>query len=145
MDKWQKDFSSRVAALREGWSQQFDAIATDLLDPVQQAFSDFTRRCELQPSIIPDQKGMRLFKFALCEDAYVMLYFRPRGIDQIECDYECFLPRAGRVSGVKSTVSSRSIERQWVEGCFQMALDNLVTRVTEARHAGHEAELALAS
>jgi hypothetical protein len=144
MDKWQQDFSSRVAHLREGWSQQFEAIGQDLLEPVFQEFSDITRRCEMQPSVTADQKGMRAFKFSLCEDAYVMLYFRPRGIDQIESDYECFLPRSGRASGVKSTASARTAEKSWAESCFKTALDDLVTRFSESRRHSHEAELALA-
>jgi hypothetical protein len=144
MDKWQQDFSSKLNCLREGWSEQFEDIACDLLDPIFTGISEFVRRCDMQPATFPEQKGMRSYKFGLCEDAYVMLYFRPKGVDQIECDYECFLPRAGKVSGVKSSASARSAERPWAEGCFRMALDDLVSRFSEARKHAHDAELALA-
>src|SRR5262249_24327027 len=93
VDKWQQEFTSKVTGLREEWSQQFETIATDLFVQVFHDFSDFVRQCDMQSAVIPDQRGMRYYKFALCEDAYVMLYFRPRGIDQIESDYECFMPR----------------------------------------------------
>src|SRR5262245_50128568 len=143
MDKWQQEFSSKLTALRESWSQQFETIATELLDEIFREFSDFVRRCDMQPTVLPDQKAMRYYKFALCEDAYVMLYFRPRGVDQIESDYECFLPRLGKVPGVKSSTAARSTERAWAESCFRMALDDLITRFTEARRAPQDAELVL--
>ncbi len=145
MDKWHQDFSSKLNALRESWSGQFEGIAVDLLDPIFTATCEFVRRCDMQASTTPEQKGIRTYKFGLCEDAYVMLYFRPKGVDQIECDYECFLPRAGKVSGVKSSASARSAERAWAEGCFRMALDDLVSRFSEARRHAHDAELSLAA
>lgn len=142
--KWQQEFTSKVNALREGWTSQFEAIGDAQVGPVYQAFSDFARRCELKSSAVPDQQGLRSYKFELCEDAYVMLYFRPRGVDQVECDYECFLPGVGRVSGIKSSAAAANLQKEWVDSCFRMALDDLVTRFSECRRTPQDAELALA-
>jgi hypothetical protein len=143
MEKWQQEFASRVANLRESWTQQFEDIARNMLDPLFEKMAEFTRRCEMQASIVTEQTGLRLYKFALCEEAYVMLYFRPRGIDQIEGDYECFLPRVGKVNGVKSSSVATQADQKWAQQCFRMALDDLVTRFSEVRRESHEATLVL--
>lgn len=131
MEKWQQEFAQRVGALREQWAHAFANFAKGTLAPVFKQFAEFTQRLELQATQVQGHDEMYSYKFSLCEDAYVLLYFRPRGVDLIEFDYECFVPGAGRVAGVKSSASARSAEKHWVEACFRMALDDLVTRFTE--------------
>jgi len=144
MDKWQQEFSSRVSVLRDHWAQQFEHWASDQLAMVFKDYSDFAARCELHANSAKDQKGVRSFKFALTEDAYVLISFRSTGVESIEFDYECWLPSQGRVAGVKSNVTAHHAERHWIDSCFRLALDDLVNKFSNLAGVHHAEEMAVA-
>ena len=144
MDKWQQEFSSRVSVLRDRWAKEFDNWASHQLVPVFKDFSDFATRCEMHATAAKDQKGVRSFKFALTEDAYALISFRSAGVDSVEFDYECWLPSQGRIAGVKSDITGHQAERHWVESCFRMALDDLVSKFANLAGVHHAEEMAVA-
>ena len=144
MDKWQQDFSSRVTVLRDRWAKEFDHWAAHQLLPVFKDFAEFSLHCELHATSAKDQKGVRSFKFALTEDAYVLVSFRSTGVDGLEFDYECWLPTQGRVAGVKSNTVGHNAERHWIDSCFRMALDDLVSKFANMAGVHHAEEMAVA-
>ncbi len=141
MDKWQQEFAARVGTLREQWGRRFEAFAGQTLQPVYGDFEAFAARCELRTGNPRTQTGLRTFKFSLTEDAYVLVHFRPKGIDRIEFDYECAVPGIGRIEGVRTSATADQSTRDWVQSCFRMALDDLLTRYTEGAAARATPEL----
>jgi hypothetical protein len=131
VDKWNQQFATRVATLRDEWAEQFETLVGGMLDAMYRELSEFAGRCELEADQPREQKGLRLYKFALSEDAYVLLYFRPKGVARVEFEYECSLPGAGRIEGGKSLTSSQRNQKQWAESCFRLALDDLIGRFAD--------------
>ena len=140
MNDWERDFSKRMESLRE---QSTDCLERFLEADLQAAFeglSSFLSQWKFQTSTPQTQPGRRSFKFALTEDAYVLVAFRLEGIDSIECEWEYGLPVVGRVAGLRCSSSLRKVDRQWGESCFQKALDGLPVKLAEAdaRKKGRE-------
>lgn len=131
MNQWQHDFAKRVESLRDASVRKFEQFADECLNSVFREFSDFASRHEFQCSEPKPQRGVRFYKFAIAEDAYVLMYMRSRGIDAVEWEYECSVPGRGCVEGDKENRRLTDAGRAWVERCFQTALDDLVNRVSE--------------
>lgn len=140
MNKWQEGFVKKVEGLRDEAAKKFERVAGEVLERTYRKFADFTGRCEFQSDEPQSQKGLRTFKFALTEDAYVLIFFRLRGFDMVDCDYEWFVPTHGRVDGLRTTVGLHGVDEQWVERCFQMALDDFVSKFSECLHSELVAE-----
>ena len=131
MNQWQQSFAKRVEVLRDSAVARFERFAEDVIVGVYEEYSGFTAQHEFRPSAPPPQRGVRFYKFALSEDAYVLLFFRARGLDAVEFDYECSAPGRGCANGEKVSVSVAEAGRGWVERRFQTALDHLVAQVSE--------------
>ena len=140
MNQWQDSFIKKVGALRDESARKFEHVADDVVDRVCSEFTEFAARCEFQSSTPQSQKGLRTVKFALTEDAYVLISFRFQGFDTVDCDYECFVPGQGRIEGLRSSMGLHGVDREWVERCFQTALDDFVTRSSDNFRAGLVAE-----
>lgn len=131
MNQWQQNFARRVEVLRESAVSRFEAFVDDLVTEVYEEYAAFTAQHEFRATAPPPQRGVRFYKFALGEDAYVLLYFRARGLDAVEFDFECSAPGHGCSNGEKVSVAVAEAGRGWVERRFQTALDYLVTQVSE--------------
>jgi hypothetical protein len=131
MNQWQQSFAKRVEVLRESAVAKFERFAEDVVSGVYEEYAAFTGKYEFRPSAPPPQRGVRFYKFSLSEDAYVLLFFRARGLDAVECDYECSSPGHGCSNGEKVSAAVAEAGRGWVERRFQTALDDLVGQVSE--------------
>ncbi|MBN1491238.1 MAG: hypothetical protein JXA69_15100 [Phycisphaerae bacterium] len=135
MNKWQQGFSQKMGELRTQWTTRLDAVAEAELDPVFEEFTEFMRPWDFRTSKRESENAVRTFKFALDEEAYVLLFFRRKGVDGIECQHECVVPGQGRSEGKVADTGIRSANREWAESCFQQALDQLVAKLTETERA----------
>ncbi|HOB75506.1 MAG TPA: hypothetical protein PKG54_13390 [Phycisphaerae bacterium] len=142
MNQWQQSFAKRVDVLRESAIKKFETFADEVLDRTYEEYAAFTAQHDFRNIAPPHQRGTRFYKFALSEDAYVLLYFRARGIDAVESEYECSVPGHGCTEGEKVTVVLAEANPAWVERRFQTALDDLINHVSQACPAEKEAELA---
>lgn len=140
MNQWQESFVKKVGAVRDESARKFERVADQVVDRVCGEFTEFAAGCEFQSSTPQSQKGLRTVKFTLTENAYVLVSFRFQGFDAVDCDYECFIPHQGRVEGLRSTVALHSVGREWVERCFQTALDDFVTRFSDGLRVSPVAE-----
>lgn len=131
MSAWKQNFVKRVDALRDASLNKFETFAESVLSGVYEEYSEFTSQHEFHCSSPQQQKGSRFYKFALSEDAYVLMYFRARGIDGVECEHECSVPGLGCTESERTSVPSAEAVKNWVERCFQTALDDLLGRVAE--------------
>ncbi|GMU21769.1 MAG: hypothetical protein AMXMBFR13_18580 [Phycisphaerae bacterium] len=134
MDQWQQQFAKRVDSLREASVRKFEVFAEEVLAGVYESLAAFTSQHDFHSTAPPHQKGVRFYKFTLSEDAYVLMYFRARGIDTVECEYEVSIPGQGCVEGSKAHAAVGEAQRGWVERCFQTGLDDLVSRLAQACH-----------
>lgn len=141
MNQWQQGFVKRVDALRESGFKRFEAFAEEVVARVYEEYSQFASQHDFNCGVPQFQRGSRLYKFALSEDAYVLLYFRSRGIDSVECEYECSVPGRGCVESDRNRVALGDATRPWVERCFQVGLDDLITRVSAGAAAKPAPEL----
>jgi len=144
MDKWKQGFAEKIEALQDQWRRQFDVLVEETLEPVFSEFDEFVRPWDFQASIPQAQSPVRTFKFTLAEDAYVLVFFRSKGVDTVQCLYEYAIPGQGTSKSRRSDTVVRNVSREWAKDCFQTALDDFVAKLTEAERARETAEPALA-
>ena len=131
MNQWQQSFAKRVDVLRESAIKRFERYAEEVLAGAYDEYAVFTAQHDFRTSVPQQQRGARFYKFALSEDAYALLYFRARGIDAVECEYECSVPGRGCTNGEKASMPVAEAGRTWIEHQFQATLDDLVNQVSE--------------
>lgn len=131
MTEWEKEFSKKMESLHEQSTTSLERFLQEDLQTAYTALSSFLSQWKFQASTPQVQAGRRSFKFALTEDAYVIVTFRLEGVDSLECESEYGLPATGRVSGTRHNSSLRKVDRQWGEACFQKALDGLLVKLGE--------------
>jgi hypothetical protein len=127
MSNWQQSFATKVEALREKCTRTFDNVAAEVVEPTFTKFEEFVSTCDFNVTRPQSQHGLRSFKFALAEDAYVLFQFRPRGVAEVECEYEIFVPSQGRIEAKRLRASFSGADRDWVRGCFESGLDSFVS------------------
>lgn len=126
MNEWQQNFTSKMHKLRDQVSRKFDVFADETVNPVFEEFSEFAGRCDFRCTTPVSQEGARLFKFGLTEDGYLLTAFRPKGMGEIEFDFECYAPGQGQVESKRSLVTWVDANQEWVRRCFETALDCFV-------------------
>ena len=131
MNDWEKDFSKRMESLHAQSTNCLERFLQEDLQGAYAAVSNFLSQWKFQNSMPQSQAGRRSFKFALTEDAYVIVTFRLDGLDVLECESEYSLPAIGRVPGTRWASSLRKVDRQWGDACFQKALDGLLAKLAE--------------
>lgn len=134
MSQWEKEFAGQMEALRTRSSACFERVVHEVLQPAFESISAFVGKWKFHTSTPSSDPGRLCYKFALTEDAYVLVRWRFEGVDALECEYECWIPGSGRVNGVRTSGSLRAVDHEWVESCFQLALSNFVTKFAETEH-----------
>jgi hypothetical protein len=132
MNEWEKEFAKKMDSLHEQSSSCLNRFLQDDLQAAYEGMGTFLGQWKYQTSVPQTQAGRRSFKFALTEDAYVLVTFRLDGIDTLECESEYGLPGVGRSPGSRWASSLRRADRVWGENCFQKALDGFITKLAEA-------------
>lgn len=131
MTEWEKEFTRKMESLHEQSTTCLERFLQEDLQGAYSALSSFVAQWRFQTSTPQAQAGRRSFKFALTEEAYVIVTFRMENLDTAVCEWEYGLPAVGRVSGTRCSSSLRKVDRQWGETCFQKALDGLLAKMTE--------------
>jgi hypothetical protein len=135
MNGWEKEFSKKMESLRDQSSKCLDRFMEESLEGAFGAVSAFLSQWNFQASMPQTQPGRRSFKFAMTEDAYVLIFFRLDGLDTLECESEYWIPGHGRNSGYCANISLRNADREWGESCFHKALDGFIARFGEAEQS----------
>lgn len=143
-NKWKEGFTGKVEALRDKWRQKFDVLASETLEPVFDELTEFVQQWDFQGSAPQTQSAVRTFKFALAENAYVLVFFRSKGLDAVQWLYECALPGEGTVKSRVSDAHVTEVTKEWATECFQTALDEFVAKLNEVECTQEIAEPALA-
>ncbi|MBI4580984.1 MAG: hypothetical protein HY718_14855 [Planctomycetes bacterium] len=143
MSQWHQQFAEQMESLFAQSSTGFERFADEVIEPVFESVSAFLARWHYEASCPPSETPRRVYRFGLTEDGYLLIWFRLSGLDTVECEYEYSLPHVGRVNGVRTTGSLRAAESEWVESCFQMALNNFVSKFIDAGQRRHAEQPAL--
>lgn len=139
-NKWQQGFAQKVEGLREQWRQRFDVLAEETLEPVFNELAEFVQQLDFQASTPQTQSAVRTFKFALSEDAYVLVFFRSKGLDSVQWLYECAIPGQGTNKSPIADAIIGEVSQEWAGSCFQEALDDFVAKLGEVQCAKETAE-----
>lgn len=131
MSSWQQRFAEHMDVLCSQSSVWFDHFAQNVLDPAFESLSCFLERWHFEITQPTSDNQRRVFRFALTENGYLLIWFKAEGFDSLECEYEYFLPGIGRVSGTRTVGSLREVDPAWVENCFQVALDSFVCKFVD--------------
>jgi hypothetical protein len=146
MNEWQERFARQMNKIREQSAGRFQKFSDDVLEPVFNDLSEFVAQWDMRATEPQNQNDRRTFKFALTEDAYVLLNFRLHGVEAVECGYECWIPGIGRQPGGHAHMNLSEADRSWAESFFQACLDHLASQYSE-KHGSEkkdQAEPALA-
>jgi len=142
-NKWKEGFADKVESLRDKWRQQFDVLASEMLEPVFNDLAEFVQQWDFQGTAPQTQSAVRTFKFALAENAYVLVFFRSKSMDGVQWLYECAVPGEGTVKSRVSDAHVTEVTTEWASECFQTALDDFVAKLNEAECSREVAEPAL--
>ena len=132
MNEWQERFSGKIEALLDRAVRTFEHHVEDTVVPVYADLVEFTNQFDFRTNSPQRQRGLRSFKFALSEDAYVLVVFRAKGMAEVECTYECFSPGCGKSEEAFFATSLTGADRDWVRDRFRDALDFFVDTYSRA-------------
>ena len=128
MDDWQQRFVQKVDLVRKTSRDQFEQVADTVLLPVFEEFREFTSRqgfCATAPVAKP---GVRAFKFALKENAYLFVTFRMAGFEHGELQAEFFTPAQSETSSTPVHVEMTDLNAGWARRMFEQLLDQFLDR-----------------
>ncbi len=138
MNEWQRSFVGKLETAKKHWLSRFERMAEETLEPVLQEFAAFTGSHGFAATAPSCEAGMRLYKFGLTENGYVLLTFRLQGLESMEASAEIVVPGAGQTDIESAPCPMADVDRDWVHGRFRHALDRFVGAFAEASEADLE-------
>lgn len=140
MNEWQRTFLQKLEQGKKKWRKRLEEFLTDRVEPVFAEFEEFAVKNGFEVSAPKCDKSVRLFKFGLTENGYIIFRFGQRGVDRAEARYEAFLPGRDRPACEANHVQIVDADEHWVEHQFQQGLDHLVTEFVECDPRGVQPE-----
>lgn len=126
MNKWQERFSQKVEVIRIASRDRFEQTAIENVLPVYEEFSEFTKTRGLKAMAPAPTSGMRTFKFAITENAYMLMTFRLSGLESCEANAEFFVPNDKTTETLRDHADFRDLNLKWTREFFEKALDEFV-------------------
>jgi hypothetical protein len=126
MGDWQQSFAKRLGDLRDGWTRAFTSTVEDDVLPTFRQMDSFLTTNGFTVTTPRTDGTVRSFKFALGEDAYVIVSFRLHGPMEVEATDEVFVAGDRELRPHSECVPIQSINATWAQGRFQAALDRFV-------------------
>lgn len=139
--EWQRTFLQKLEKGKQKWRKWLDEFLIERVDPVFADMEAFAAKNGIEVSAPKCDPSVRLFKFGLTENGYVIFWFGQRGIDRAEARYEMFLPGVAQPQQDNNHVQLVDADKKWVLFQFQQGLDQLVTAFAELGPVPSEEEL----
>ncbi len=135
MTEWQTEFARKLKTVRKTASDHFERVADQTITPTYEEFRKFTAQQELESTAPLSKRGVRTFRFALSENAYVLLAFHLDGVQHCKFLGEFCVPNLGKLP----PASERLVlgDEPQVRRVFEHALDRFLDALVEAL-GGHE-------
>lgn len=143
MNKWQEHFAKKVEVVRSTSRDRFEQIAIDNVTPVFDDFCEFAKMQGMQATSPLAKNGIRTFRFAITENAYLLMTFRLSGLEGCEANTEFFIPNHDKLPTFGDTAMFRDMDKPWTRTFFENSLDQFMDAYLESLgdQAGIAAEL----
>ncbi len=132
MNEWQHRFTQKLEIVRTATRDRFETIADSTLTPIFDEFSNFARKHQFRATAPLGKTGIRTYKFALTENAYVLMSFRHTAFKQCDAETEFFVPGCDKLSSITKTAGLSEFDARWCRQIFEQALDRFLDSVTES-------------
>ena len=126
MNDWQKRFAQKLETVQSVARDRFEQRADETLTPIFKDFGEFVRQYVVQATTPLTDYGIRTYRFAMSEDAYLLMTFRHMGFEQCEAQVEYFLPGSNNIPPTRETVTFSDVNATWCRGIFERALDQFL-------------------
>jgi hypothetical protein len=142
MTQWQQSFVQNLESLRGQWLKDFDRVMNESVAPAFERISGFVGEHGFRVSSPVSQTDRRSYKFEMAENAFLMVFFHHRGINDYMVKTECFVP--GREPWDYSESGAlNDITLEWATAMFQKGLDTFVTAFSAANNGDVSPDLEL--
>jgi hypothetical protein len=125
MDQWKQTFAKRLSDVQARWAVQFDDTLDNSVNTVFHELADFLLEYGITAAIPMQEPGRRSFKFELAEDAYLLVIFRSRAVDEFELSRQSFA-LGSETKLRKSTERLSTVTKELSRREFQAALDAFI-------------------
>lgn len=126
MNSWQDRFTQKISKVKEASCGQFESIVTDCLEPTFEEVRGFTSKEGLTATVPIARAGIRTYKFAMTENAYVLMTFRFAGFEHCEMQAEVYAPGSESTKLQPEYVELTNFDVGWVRRMFEQTLDAFV-------------------
>lgn len=132
MNDWQSRFTQKLETVRTATRGRFETIADETLTPIFDEFSNFARKHQFRATAPLGKTGIRTYKFALTENAYVLMTFRHNGFKQCDAETAFSVPGSDKLPSLTKTAGLAEFDAAWCRQIFEQALDHFLDAVTES-------------
>jgi len=126
MSSWQDRFTQKISKVKEASCSQFESMVTDCLEPTFEEIRGFTAQQGLTAAVPVARAGIRTYKFAMTENAYVLMNFRFAGFEHCEMQAEVYAPGSEPKKLQPEHVELPNFDVGWVRRMFEHTLDAFV-------------------
>jgi hypothetical protein len=139
MNEWQERFVQKLETARSAACDRFEQMADETLAPTFEEFSAFTREHYIRATAPLTKPGIRTYKFAITENAYLLMTFRHVGFEQCDAQAEFFVPGRTALPSTSETVGLSEFDAQSCRRAFQQALDHFLEATIDSMGKPKEA------
>lgn len=138
MNKWQERFSQKLGRVRNAARDQFEQAIEGSVTPVFEEFREFTTQQGFCATAPVSKTGIRTFKFAMTENAYVLVTFRVAGFEHCETQSELFVPGKEKEASTPTHVELNDMDVGWTRRIFERTLDRFVDAFVNSMSSAEE-------
>ncbi|MHC4696444.1 MAG: hypothetical protein ACYTFA_06865 [Planctomycetota bacterium] len=132
MNKWQECFARKVDSARQVSTDRFQQMADETLEPVFGEFQQFMSQQGFESTAPVTKKGLRTYKFAASENAYVLVTFRMVGVEYCETHTDFFVPQHQKSKPQIERIELSALDSTGARGVFERALDAFMDTYLES-------------
>ncbi|RJP30492.1 MAG: hypothetical protein C4547_16715 [Phycisphaerales bacterium] len=131
MSAWKERFARKMDTVRGAFNDWFERQLVDGFEPVLEDFGEFAHQHGFTLSTPQHRPGFRTYKFALSENAYVLLTLSMEGVDRCGFRAEFSVPRAD-CPELREWAELADVNPAWFQGCMEAAFDRFADAFSDA-------------
>lgn len=132
MNDWQQSFLQKLETAKKQWRSRFEKFAEECIEPVFHQIEEFTLTNGFTVTTPQCEDAVRVYKFALTENGYLIATFRQHGLEDVEVDFQVVVPGGDGLARHSSHSRICDAGQRWVEQQLQDALDRFMSSFVEA-------------
>lgn len=123
MNNWQERFAQKMNNVRSAAKSRFAGFARKTLKEVFEQFREFAGKQGLEATAPLARPDVRTFKFAMTENAYLLMTFRVADFNHCDLKAEVSMPNVETTAPFSATVEIIEADREWAQTMFERSLD----------------------